>query len=129
MASQNKQNQLSKDEIFNETLIQTSSSAQQQIFITQQKNEGGKRIQVKFQNVLLPVHQSRQGDWASQHHCHLPIRHCLSLLPGEWEERYLALQEPTQTPCMSPLFPALAVKERFHFLCTWSLKPWHQTNI
>lgn len=44
MASQNKQNQLSKDEIFNETLIQTSSSAQQQIFITQQKNGGGKRI-------------------------------------------------------------------------------------
>lgn len=73
MVSQNKQNQLSKDEIFNETLIQISSLAHQQIFITQQKNTGRKKIYVKSHKcatVYAPKYAGRLGFSASLPPCH-----------------------------------------------------------
>lgn len=109
MAAQNKQNQLSKYEIFDETLMQISNSHISR-YLLPTKGIGGKNgFKTNLTNVLLSMCQSRQGDQDSQHHSHLPIRHCLSLLPGEWEGRYPALQEPAQTHCMIPLFPALNV--------------------
>lgn len=135
MASQNKQNQFSKDEIFNETLIQTSSSAQQQVFITQQKNRGKKKDLSQISlctTVCAPKHAGRLGFSAS-----LPPSHqTLPQPPARWVGREVPGTAGAHTNTLhDPLIPSPSCERKvslplhvvFETLASnqWSLMKWN----